>query len=112
LGVFVRQLRSKEGLSIPELAERARVSEDELRLVEHDPHHTASPRLIFQLSEYFLVSLTTLSQMAGATHEVDRVLYNEAVKYAARSDDVSILTTDEQTALDAFVAMINERAKA
>jgi len=112
LGVLVRQLRSKEGLSIAELAERAHLSEDELRRVEHDPHYTARPRLIYQLSQYFKVSLSTLSQMSGATHAVDRKLYNAAVKYAARSDDVSTLTKEERETLDVFVGMLNERSKA
>ena len=111
LGTLVRQLRLKEGLSIVELAQRTDVSEDELRLVEHDPHYTARPRLIFQLSEYFKVQLVNLSQMSGTTHAVNRVLYNEAVRYAARSDDVSALTDEERQALDAFVSMLNERAE-
>ena len=112
LGTFVRQLRLKEGLSIAQLCERAQISEDELRQVEHNPNYTARPRLIFQLSEHFKVPLAKLSQMSGNTHAVSRVLYNEAVKYAARSDDVSTLTKDERQALDAFVALLNERAKA
>lgn len=112
LGVLVRQLRSNAGLSVAELAEHADVSEEELRCVEHDPHYTARARLIHQLSDYFSVSLTMLSQMAGATHEVDRVLFNESVRFAARSDDVSRLTDEERAALNAFVSMLNERAKA
>src|SRR5262245_48215720 len=55
LGVLVRQLRLKEGLSIAELSTRAQISEEELRQVEHNPSYTARPRLIFQLSEYFHV---------------------------------------------------------
>lgn len=112
LGVLVRQLRLKEGLSIAELAERAGVSEEELRRVEHDPHYTARPRLIFQLSEYFKVPLSKLSQMSGSTHAVNRELYNTAVKYAAHADDVSILTPEERQALDTFVAILHERTKA
>lgn len=111
LGVLVRKLRTRDGLSIAELASRAQISEDELRQVEHDPHYTARPRLIHQLSEYFSVSLVTLSQMAGATHDIDRFLYNEVVKYAAHSDDVETLSNEERTVLDAFVAMLNTRAK-
>ena len=112
LGLLIKQLRSRRGLSVSELAEQAQVSEDELRRVERDPHYTASPRLIFKLSEYFSVSLTSLSQVAGATLEVDRVLFNEAVKYAAHSDEAAILTSEEQAAVDMFVALVNERAKA
>jgi len=112
LGVLVRQLRLRDQLSVADLAQHAQVSEDELRRVEHDPHYTARPRLIFQLSQYFKVSLTNLSQMAGRTHAVNRSLYNEAVRYAARSDDVSALTDEERRDLDAFVALLNARAKA
>lgn len=112
LGVLVRQLRLRDGLSIAELAMRAQVSEDELRQVEHDPGYTARPRLIHQLSEYFSVSLVMLSQMAGATHDIDRPLYNEVVKYAARSDDLETISGEERAALDTFVAMLNARAKA
>ena len=112
LGVLVRKLRIRDGLSIAQLAERANVAEDELRQVEHDPHYTARPRLIHQLSEYFSVSLVTLSQMAGATHDIDRFLYNAVVKYAAHSDDIGTLSSEERAVLDTFVATLNERAKA
>ena len=111
LGVLVRQLRMKEGLTLALLAERAQVLEDQLRQVEHDPHYTASPRLIYQLSTYFNVSLVMLSQLSGATHTVERSIYNAAVKYAACSDDVSTLTAEEKETLDVFVAMLNERSK-
>ena len=111
LGVLVRQLRLKDGVSVAELARRTQVSEDELYKVEHDPHYTARPRFIYQLSEYFNVSLSNLSQMSGTTHAVNRVLYNTSVKYAARSADLSTLTDEEQEALDAFVAILNEHSR-
>lgn len=109
LGVLVRQLRLREHLSIAELARKAQISEDELRSVEHDPHYTAKPYLLYQLSEFFDVPLTKLSQMAGATHVVNRSLYNDAVRYAARSDDMDSLTDDERRDLDAFVALLQSR---
>lgn len=112
LGVLVRQLRLREQLSVAALAQRSRVPEDELRRVEHDPHYTARPRLIYQLSHYFKVPLTKLSQMSGTTHAVNRSLYNQAVRYAAHSDDVSTLTEEERRDLDAFVALLNDRDKA
>lgn len=109
LGVLVRQLRLREQLSVAELARKAQVSEDELRSVEHDPHYTAKPYLLFQLSQFFDVPLTKLSQMAGATHAINRSLYNDAVKYAARSDDLDSLTDEERRDLDAFVALLQSR---
>ncbi len=112
LGTFVRQLRRREGLSLAQLSERAQVSEDELRQVEHNPTYTARSRLIFQLSEYFKVPLAQLSELSGNTHAISRAFYNDAVKYAARSDDLSTLTVEERETLDAFVALLNDRAKA
>lgn len=112
LGILVHQLRLRDGLSVAELAKRAQVSEDELRQVEHNPHYTARPRLIFQLSTFFKVSLSTLSQMSGSTHTVERLLYNESVKYAAHSDDVSSLTQEARDLLDAYVALLNEQSQA
>lgn len=112
LGVLVRQLRVRDGLSIAILASKADVSEEELRQVEHNPNYTARPRLIYQLSQFFNVPLTKLSQMSGSTIAVNRQLYNEAVKFAAFSDDLSTLTEDERASLDQFVTVLNQRAKA
>ena len=109
LGVLVRQLRLRKRLSIKDLAQKAQISEDEIRSVEHDPHYTAKPYFLFQLSEFFEVPLTKLSQMAGATHAINRSLYNDAVRYAARSDDLDSLTDEELRDLDAFVALLQDR---
>jgi transcriptional regulator with XRE-family HTH domain len=109
LGTLVRQLRMRDGLTIAQLAERASVVEEELREVEHNPNYTARPRLLFQLSEFFGVSLANLNQIAGVTHAVERTLFNAATKYAARSEDLAKLTQEERDALDQFVAVLNER---
>lgn len=110
LAVLVRKLRQRDGLSISALAQRADVSEDELRQVEHDPHYTARPRLISQLSKYFGVPLEKLAQMAGATQLIERHLFNEVVRFAAHSDDVSVLSDEERTALNAFVDLLRTKA--
>jgi hypothetical protein len=111
LAFFVRQLRCRADLTIPQLALVADVSEDDLRRIEHDPHFTAGARLIYQLSEYFSVPLTELSQMAGLTQEIDRAFFNEVMRYAAYSDGVSTLTEQQRAALDSFVALVHQRAK-
>ena len=95
LRLLVRQLRQRDGLTVEALAARAKVSEEELKQIEQNPQYTAPPRLICNLSEYFEVRLEYLSQLAGATHTVDRKLYNTAIQYAAKSDELAILT-DEQ----------------
>ena len=109
LGLLVRQLRLRDGLTVEALAKEAEVSEEELNQVEHNPNYTARPRLIYNLSEYFEVRLEDLSQLAGTTRKVDRKLYNTAVKYAAMSDEAAVLTEAQREILDGFVAMLNER---
>ncbi len=110
LGTLVRQLRMRDGLTLPEVAMQADVSEDELRQVETNPSYTARPRLLHNLSKFFGVSLNNLSQMSGATIAVDRRLYNTAVKFAAHSDDVSSLSREQLEVLEAFVGALNELA--
>ena len=110
LGTLVRQLRMRDGLTLPEVAVRADVLEDELRQVETNPSYTARPRLLHNLSKFFGVSLNNLSQMSGATIAVDRRLYNKAVQFAAHSDDVSSLSREQLEVLEAFVGMLNESA--
>ena len=112
LGTFVRQLRLRDGLSIAQLSVRAQISEDDLRQIEHNPHYTARARQIFMLSSVFNVPLANLSQLSGTTHSVSRPLYNEFIRYAARSDDLSTLSNDERQLLNTIVAVLHERAKA
>lgn len=109
LGMLVRQLRLRDGLTVEALAREAKVTEEELNQVEHNPNYTARPRLIYNLSEYFEVRLEDLSQMAGTTHKIDRKLYNTAVKYAAMSDAAADLTKEQREILDEFVSMLQER---
>ena len=109
LGLLVRQLRLRDGLTVEALAKKAKVSEGELNQVEQNPNYTARPRLIHNLSEYFEVRLEDLSQLAGATHKIDRNLYNTAVRYAAMSDAAAVLTQEQREILAGFVAMLNER---
>ena len=109
LGMLVRQLRLRDGLTVEALAREAQVTEEELNQVEHNPNYTARPRLIYNLSEYFEVRLEDLSQLAGTTHKIDRKLYNTAVKYAALSDAAADLTKEQREILDQFVSMLQER---
>jgi transcriptional regulator with XRE-family HTH domain len=111
LGTLVHQLRQRDQLTLQELAIRAEVSEEELRQVETNPTYTARPYMIYQLSQFFGVSLNNLYQMSGSTYAVEKQLYNEAIKYAAHSDAVAPLTDAQQEYLSGFVAILNQRAE-
>lgn len=111
LGVFVHQLRQRDGLTLEELAKRADVSESELRQVETNPTYTAAPRLIYKLSHFFGMQLNNLYQLSGRTLTVDRKLYNATVQWAAHSDDLTPLTHEQREALNGLVAVLSQRSE-
>ncbi len=109
LGALVRLLRHRDELSIAELADKAKVAEEEVRGIERDPHYMPRPRTLHHLAKHFSLPVDHLMQLSGAKRTVDRVLYNEAVRFAARSEDMSTLTDEERQALNAFVKLLVER---
>lgn len=110
-GVFIRQLRRREELSIDQLAVKAHVDVEELRQVEHDPYFRARPRFVHQLSEYFHVPERPMMKLAGAIVANDDSIEEEAQRFAAKSDDMSKLTRDEKKLLNEFVKFLSRHAE-
>lgn len=102
-GVLVRQLRRRDRLSIEDLAARARVVADDLRQIERDPHFVPRPRTVHQLASVFHVPERAFLRLSGATVEQDEGFFEEALRFAAKSDDMSKLSREEKSALNAFV---------
>jgi transcriptional regulator with XRE-family HTH domain len=107
-GTFVRLLRRKEGLTVSKLATEIRVAEDELRAIERDPHHKPRPRTVHQLAERFSFAPQQMMKLSGATANTNRKLHDGALRFAAKSDDITRLTPDEERMLAEFVKYINE----
>ena len=110
-GVFVRQLRRRDELTVDELAVKARVDVEELRQVEHNPHFRARPRMVHQLSEYFKIPERSMMKLAGAIVANDDVIEAEAERFAAKSDDMSKLTRDEKKLLNEFVKFLSRHSE-
>ena len=108
-GVLVRQLRRREQLSIDELAAKARIDAEELRQVEQDPHFKPKPRLVHQLALVFGVSARSLMKLSGATVTRDERFEEAALRFAAKSDDLSKLTRDEQRVLNEYVKFLSDQ---
>jgi len=109
-GVLVRQLRRQRQWSIVELSERARVDVQDLRLIERDPHNKPRPRVVHQLSAVFEMPERALMKLSGATVTRDEAFEEEAKRFAAKSDDLSKLSKEEQQALNDYVKYLVERA--
>ncbi|MES2304293.1 MAG: helix-turn-helix transcriptional regulator [Gemmatimonadota bacterium] len=109
-GRFVQLMRRRHGLTLEKLADDADVEVFELVGIEEDPRHKPQLRSVYQLASYFRVPQGALLQVSGLMAPDDAKLFNEAIRFAARSESVAALTREEQAALEAFVVILNERA--
>ncbi len=107
-GRFVRLMRRDRGLTLEKLAEDADVEVAELVEIEDDAHRKPELRTVYQLANYFKLPRNNLLQVAGLTIPRNDRLVNEAVRFAARSESVVVLTPEERSALEAFVAVLSE----
>ena len=107
LGALLQMLRRREGLSIEELAQNARVAVSELRHIELDPAFDPNLRTIFQLEQYFKLPDRSLVFLSGAVR-VDDNVREEAVRFAAHSERISGLTKGQRKHLNQFVKFLRE----
>jgi transcriptional regulator with XRE-family HTH domain len=109
-GVLARQLRRQKQWTIEELAMRARVDAEDLRQIERDPHYRPRPRVVHQLSAVYGVPERPLMKLSGATITRDHDFEEKAMRFAAKSDDMSKLSREEQQALNEYVKYLIEKA--
>ena len=109
-GRFVRLMRRQRGLTLERLADDADVDMADLVEIESKPHHKPELRTAYQLANYFKVPRSGFLQVAGLTGPKDTKLFDEAVRFAARSEPTAALTSEESAALEAFVAVLSEQS--
>ncbi len=81
-----------------------------VRQLRRDPHHRPRPRVVHQLATVFGVPERSLMKLSGATITKDHDFEEEAMRFAAKSDDMSKLSREEQRALNDYVKYLVERA--
>jgi transcriptional regulator with XRE-family HTH domain len=108
-GKFVNLMRRRQGYSMEQLADAAELDTSELLVIEDDVHHVPEPRTVYKLAQTFRVPQQRLMQLAGLATANDVGLRQEAVRFAARSESVQKLTSEESSALEAFVAVLSEQ---
>lgn len=108
-GRFVNLMRRQRGMSLEQLADDADVDMGDLVEIESDPNHRPELRTAYQLANYFKVSQSGLMQVAGLAAPKDARLFDEGVRFAARSESTAALTPEEGAALEAFVAVLSEQ---
>jgi transcriptional regulator with XRE-family HTH domain len=104
---FVQLARRHRRLTVEKLAEDADVDVADLVGIEEGSHPDL--RTVYQLANYFRVERANLLQVAGLTEKKDSRVADEAIRFAARSEPTAALSTEERSALEAFVAVLSER---
>lgn len=107
-GRLVRLMRRDNGFSIEKLAEDANIDIGELIDIEENVYYRPDVRTVYQLANVFGLPRTNLLKIAGLVEAQNDVLYEEAVRFAARSEPIAKLTSQEKAALEAFVAILSK----
>ena len=111
LGRFINLMRRNQGLSIEGLAHKADIEIGDLYSLENNATHLPDARTLYQLSEIFDVSQEKLMGLSGLTHSNDDHYVEEAVRYAAKSASVEVLSDDEHSILNGFISVLSENSK-
>lgn len=99
---FLELWRREHQLSAGDLAARATLTEAEV--LEAEIGLTApEPRILYLLSPVLGVSFDKLMRLTGLIHERDEALSSAAVRFAARSEPMQVLTPAEQAAFHDFI---------
>lgn len=107
-GVLVRQVRLREKFSVSDLSAKARIDEEEIRKIEHDPYHKPRPRTVHQLAAVFSLPERSMMKLSGATVTRDESFQEEAFRFAAKSDDMAKLSHAEQKALNDYIRFLSD----
>ena len=108
-GRLVNLYRRSKGLRIEELADQARIDPAELITIEEDLHYVPEVRTVYQLSKTLSLRNDKMMELSGNMKARDQALEHAAVRFAARSESVERLTSEEQKALEEFVKYLSEQ---
>ncbi len=108
-GKFLQLIRRNRDLTPEQLADRADVELQEILSIEGDVHYVTEPRTVYQLALVFGLPEKRLMQLAGLTHVQDPQFAQQAVRFAARSESVEKLNSDERRALESFITLLSSK---
>lgn len=108
-GKFINLMRRQRRLSVEKLAELADVDVADVVNIEDDVHYLPDPRTVYRLAEIFSVPQQRLMQLAGLAVASDDTFREQAIRFAARSESMQKLNSEESAALEAFVSILSKR---
>lgn len=107
LGALIQMLRKRDNISIDFLAEKAQIDVYELKNIEENVSFQPTPRTIYQLAQYFQLPPKSLVILSGAIR-VKSSIQIEALRFAASSNNISSLTSEEKELLNRFVKFLSK----
>jgi len=108
-GKFVNLMRRRRGLTIEQFATEMQIDAGEVLAIEEDVHYAPEPRTVYRFALSFKLPQERLMQIAGLAETRDPSLRSQAVRFAASADPVRHLSSEETSALEAFVEVLSER---
>lgn len=106
-GKFIQFSRRRLGWTVETLAEKAGVDLSELVSIEIDRRFVPHPTTVLALSRTLGYPLEPLMELSGVSREPNEPLNQAALRFAARCEPASQLTTDEREAYDEFVKVLS-----
>lgn len=107
-GRLINFKRRNLGWTLEKLAEQADVDLEELINIEHEEGDSPEPRTVYNLAAALALPAKKLMTLSGLAQEDDRRVKEAALRFAARSESVELLTATERDALEEFVKFLND----
>ncbi|UTW59041.1 hypothetical protein KFE96_01670 [Kordiimonas sp. SCSIO 12603] len=107
LKVLVTQIRRRDFSSREEFAEKIRVDVVELQSIEEDSNFIPKPRTMHQLASYLKVSTKAIQRLTLNDKTLHDDISEAAIQFAASSDDLSSLSTEDRRSLNDFVKVLS-----
>jgi transcriptional regulator with XRE-family HTH domain len=95
-------------LTLIQLAEKAKVDLDELVEIENGQDVVPEPRTVCQLAQFLGLPEQKLLYLSGLVGSRDERVEKAAVRFAAQSESLEKLSSNEREALEEFVKLLAE----
>ena len=103
---LMQMLRRGRGLTVDDLAKRARIDRQEIIAMEMNNAYRPSGPTIRRLSQFYGLPERRLAMLAGAVEDVPSEVREEASRFAAQSESSAKLTRGEKQLLDRFMSFL------
>jgi transcriptional regulator with XRE-family HTH domain len=108
LGRFVEFSRRAKGWTVEQLAHQSQVSLAEIVAIETNPDYRPSTATVSQIAQSLGYPTNGLLEIAELTTTRNERLTEAAVRFAAQSEPIAVLTNLEQAALDLFAKAMQD----